>query len=46
MDLCTPELQKKLAPMRDKIKEADDKKAATMKVSKVVTTIHCGSGVH
>lgn len=35
MELCTPELQKKLAPMRDKIKEMDDKKAASLKVSTV-----------
>ena len=32
MELCTPELQKKLTPMREKIKEIDDKKAATLKV--------------
>ena len=34
MELCTPELQEKLAPIRDKIKEIDDKKAASLKVSK------------
>lgn len=34
MDLCTPELQKKLTPMRERIKEVEDKKAASAKVSK------------
>ena len=38
LELCTPELQQKLAPMRDKIKETDDKKAASLKVSKTATT--------
>ena len=33
MDLCTPELQKKLSPMRDRIKEIEDKKVASAKVS-------------
>ena len=34
MELCTPELQEKLTPMRDKMKEVEDKKAASLKVSK------------
>ena len=32
MDLCTPELKQKLTPIRERIKEIDDKKAAAMKV--------------
>ena len=32
MDLCTPELKTKLTPIRERIKEMDDKKAAALKV--------------
>lgn len=32
MDLCTPELKQKLTPIRERIKEMDDKKAAALKV--------------
>ncbi|XP_065890713.1 ubiquitin carboxyl-terminal hydrolase 14-like [Dysidea avara] len=34
MDLCTPELKQKLTPIRERIKEIDDKKAAAMKGAK------------
>jgi len=42
MELCTPELQEKLAPMRDKMKEMEDKKAVSLKVSKTNATLHYG----
>jgi len=38
MDLCTPELKQKLTPVRERIKEIEDKKAASMKVG--VATSH------
>ena len=31
-DLCTPELQTKLGPMRDRFKDEEDRLAVTMKV--------------
>jgi len=32
MDLCTTELKEKLTPIRERMKEMEDKKAAAMKV--------------
>lgn len=40
MELCTPELQKKLTPVRDRIKEIEDKRATSLKVSKADTTAY------
>lgn len=46
MELCTPELQEKLTPIRDKIKEIDDKKAASLKVSKIDASLGVSHVVH